>query len=339
MNPTESWQRGSAASAPSGSMGPSAALEDPRIVSAMEEYQVALDAGNPPDRQEFLDRHPDLPPILGECLEGLAFVHEMGPRLQQPGESEAGIALSDAEDIRPEGPLGDFRIVREIGRGGMGVVYEAVQISLGRRVALKVLPFAAAMDPKHLQRFKNEAQAAAHLQHTNIVPVFYVGCERGVHFYAMQYIEGQTLAAIIRELRQQEASETARQSSAADVASALASKLVSGQWVPIKQRHGEAVGLCGAEQPAVPCSTTSPPQRPITPAPTDLTRPIAALSTEPSTKGPGFFRTVGHLGVQAAEALEHAHQLGVVHRDIKPANLLVDVRGNLWITDFGLAHC
>ena len=83
----------------------------------------------------------------------------------------------------------------------MGVVYEAEQISLGRRVALKVLPFAAALDARQLQRFKNEAQAAACLHHTNIVPVFGVGCERGVHYYAMQYIEGQTLAAIIRNLR------------------------------------------------------------------------------------------------------------------------------------------
>jgi eukaryotic-like serine/threonine-protein kinase len=83
----------------------------------------------------------------------------------------------------------------------MGVVYVAQQISLNRQVALKVLPFAAAMDPKQLQRFKNEAQAAAHLHHQNIVPVYGVGCERGVHYYAMQYIDGQTLAATIRGLQ------------------------------------------------------------------------------------------------------------------------------------------
>src|SRR6266487_1541821 len=97
--------------------------------------------------------------------------------------------------------LGDFRILREVGRGGMGVVYEAEQISLGRRVALKVLPFAAALDAKQLQRFKNEAQAAAHLHHQNIVPVYAVGCERGVHYYAMQFIEGRTLKALVVELR------------------------------------------------------------------------------------------------------------------------------------------
>src|SRR6266487_3389880 len=97
--------------------------------------------------------------------------------------------------------LGDFRILREVGHGGMGIVYEAEQLSLGRRVALKVLPFAATMDPKQLQRFKNEALAAAHLDHPHIVDVHGVGCERGVHFYAMRFVEGHTLAEIIDQLR------------------------------------------------------------------------------------------------------------------------------------------
>jgi hypothetical protein len=97
--------------------------------------------------------------------------------------------------------LGDYRILREVGRGGMGVVYEAEQISLNRRVALKVLPFASVLDQKQLQRFKNEARAAASLDHPNIVRVHQIGCERGVHYYAMQYIEGRTLAELIAELR------------------------------------------------------------------------------------------------------------------------------------------
>src|SRR5207237_7572076 len=105
--------------------------------------------------------------------------------------------------------LGDFRIVREVGRGGMGVVYEAEQLSLRRRVALKVLPYAGALDPRALQRFQNEAQAAACLHHTNIVPVHFVGSERGVHFYAMQFIDGQTLAALVRQLRQAERAQEA----------------------------------------------------------------------------------------------------------------------------------
>ena len=104
--------------------------------------------------------------------------------------------------VRPGlGVLGDFHIIREVGRGGMGVVYEAEQLSLRRRVALKVLPFAAAADPRQLQRFKSEAQATALLHHTNIVPVHAVGAERGVHYYAMQFIDGRTLADVISELR------------------------------------------------------------------------------------------------------------------------------------------
>src|SRR5262249_24115250 len=98
------------------------------------------------------------------------------------------------------GTLGDFRILREIGRGGMGVVYEAEQITLGRRVALKVLPVATTMDPRHLQRFQNEARAAASLHHEHIVPVHAVGHERGLHYYAMQFIDGRSLSQVIHDL-------------------------------------------------------------------------------------------------------------------------------------------
>src|SRR5262249_27205529 len=144
--------------------------------------------------EDYARRHPRVAAILRHVL----------PALQMMGSSAPGRSsgrVAGPAEIEPEGPLGDYRIVRELGRGGMGGGYQAGQISLGREVALKVLPFAAALDARQLQRFKNEAQAAAHLHHTNIVPVYGVGCERGVHYYAMQYIEGQTVAAIITELR------------------------------------------------------------------------------------------------------------------------------------------
>ena len=179
---------------------PAVAVDDPRVIRAVEEYLASLETGPAPDRQEFLARYPEIAAALAKCLHGLEFVHGVAPQLSEACPRQLP---SSAPEIQPEGPLGDLRIVREVGRGGMGVVYEAVQISLGRRVALKVLPFAAAMDSKQLQRFKNEAQAAAHLHHTNIVPVFGVGCERGVHYYAMQFIEGQTLAQVIADFRLQ----------------------------------------------------------------------------------------------------------------------------------------
>src|SRR5262249_6036763 len=134
-------------------------------------------------------------------------------RLSEPDGLEEVIDPGPAEPM-VAGPLGDYRLLREVGRGGMGVVYEAEQLSLGRRVALKVLPFAAALDARQLQRFKNEAQAAAHLHHPNIVPIHAVGVERGVHFYAMQLIEGQSLAALIRGLRQAEGREPADEATA-----------------------------------------------------------------------------------------------------------------------------
>ena len=119
-------------------------------------------------------------------------------RIQNSERATADSALHPPHSALPT--LGDYRIIREVGRGGMGIVYEAEQLSLRRRVALKVLPFASALDPRQLQRFHNEALAAASLHHEHIIPVFAVGSERGVHFYAMQFIDGCTLADVITEL-------------------------------------------------------------------------------------------------------------------------------------------
>jgi WD40 repeat protein/serine/threonine protein kinase len=292
---------------------PTGGVDDPRLVQALEEYRSALDAGRRPDRQAFLARHPEIAEALADCLDGLEFVHAVAPELSQDGASALPDPSASAAAILT-GTLGDFRILREVGRGGMGVVYEAEQISLGRRVALKVLPFASAMDAKQLQRFKNEAQAAAHLQHQHIVPVYYVGCERGVHFYAMPFIEGQTLAKVIADLRLQ----------IADL-----EKNAGG-------RHEPLAGQATQDHPPARCD----PQSQICNLQFEMaaTVPTAGLSTERSTRSAAFFRTVANLGVEAAEALEHAHQMGVIHRDIKPGNLMVDAGGHLWVTDFGLAR-
>ena len=159
----------------------------------MDEYLERANRGERPDIDEYAKRHPELADVIRKMLPALE-VMQASDGLEETGEQQT------SDEIRPDGPLGDFQIVRELGRGGMGVVYAARQISLGRTVALKVLPFAAAMDDRQLQRFKNEAQAAACLHHAHIVPVFGVGCERGVHYYAMQLIEGQTLATVIAEV-------------------------------------------------------------------------------------------------------------------------------------------
>jgi WD40 repeat protein/serine/threonine protein kinase len=299
----------------------------------LDEYAEQLARGVQPSVEEYASRYPQLGGVLRLTLPALEAVRRSSAvESPQRAEESSDVGTPDAERR-----LGEFRINREIGRGGMGIVYEAIQTSLGRRVALKVLPFATAMDSKQLQRFKTEAQAAAQLHHTNIVPVYAVGCERGVHYYAMQYIEGHTVAALIRELRRLAGLEPADPSASVAPASSLASELASGRWAPAKPKGGELVRSFGREQPTGPYLIAPPHDRATAPA-ADATPPVAALPTERSGSSPAFFRTVAHLGVQAAEALEHAHGKAIIHRDIKPANLLLDLESNLWITDFGLAR-
>jgi serine/threonine protein kinase len=172
---------------------------DPRLTDAVEQFRTALLAGQRPDPREFCASFPDLAGPLAECLEALNFLHAAGPSLSDTC-SVSRERPPRPREVRLGELLGDFRIEREVGRGGMAVVYAAEQISLGRRVALKVLPFAADTDPRRLQRFQNEARAAGCLHHPHIVPVYAVGCEAGIHFYAMQLIEGLTLADLIGNL-------------------------------------------------------------------------------------------------------------------------------------------
>lgn len=261
--------------------GPDDLDDDPRILAVSRDYLAELEAGRHPDRQSYLSRYPELAGALSECLDGIDLAQSLRPEPPTP----SAIEFSGK-------PVGDFQILNEIGRGGMGVVYEAVQLSLGRRIALKVLPFAAALDAKQLQRFKNEAHAAAQLHHSNIVPVYAVGCERGVHFYAMQLIHGRPLSAVIQEFRG-EPIENAESGPLATTVISPQDKTIVGSEVRTSQR---------------------------------------------SRHDRQSFRTAARISMQVAEALEYAHESGVVHRDIKPANLLIDSRGSVWITDFGLAH-
>jgi hypothetical protein len=173
------------------------ATDHAELAAVLDAYLAALEAGHAPNPEALLADHARIADRLRACLAGLRLVKGGAQGLE--GAGRAG----EPAEVRAGTPLGDFRLLREVGRGGMGVVYEAEQLSLGRRVALKVLPFAGALDARQLQRFKNEAQAAAHLQHQNIVPVHFVGCDRGVHYYAMQFIDGRTLAAVIAQLRRE----------------------------------------------------------------------------------------------------------------------------------------
>jgi WD40 repeat protein/serine/threonine protein kinase len=283
------------------------AERDGRLGEVLAAWIEEVEAGRSPDRGEWLARHPEFAAELAEYFDAQKDVQGAAAPLREAAQAAAGAA--------PMGEtLGDFRILREVGRGGMGIVYEAEQISLGRRVAVKVLPMAATLDPRQLQRFHNEARAAACLHHPNIVPVHFVGSERGVHFYAMQFIDGQPLSGVIAELQRR--SERDRAQGAACAAGP-----------PTTPYASDAAGA--------PTTPYAPGME--TPPSAAATAPVALLSTEGGARSREHFRRVAELMAQAAEALDHAHQMGVVHRDVKPGNLLLDDHGHLWVADFGLA--
>lgn len=330
---------------------------DPFEVLA-DEYVARLRRGEEPPIEEYAGRDPALAEKVRDLFPTIAEVERLKRRKDT---SARGIAPDDGPPLER---LGDFRIVREIGRGGMGVVYEAEQESLGRRVAIKVLPRSLLPDAKHAQRFEREARTVARLHHTNIVPVFGVGREDGHRYFVMQYIDGVGLDEVIDEVRRVAAgagdadagaeggpSLTERAARASKIAQALASGTLERE-VPVESglssegSRPEREGSTGAARPASPSEPTARipgrvgsgasqasgggEARSGTPRPPDLAAPKGRLST-------GYFRCVARIGLQAASALHYAHAQGTLHRDVKPANLLLDARGFVWVTDFGLA--
>jgi serine/threonine protein kinase/tetratricopeptide (TPR) repeat protein len=283
--------------------------DDPRVASILAAYLAELEAGGHPSRDDLLERHPDLARALADCLDVVEFVHSAA----RTG-SLIGPVQPPEDALPPDTMLGEYRLVREIGRGATGIVYEAEQISLERRVALKVLSGSAALDPMKLQRFQVETQALAQLHHPHIVPIFAVGSERGTYHYSMQYIDGTTLADVIHQVRR------SGQGPGRELQGRPSSS-VTGQ--PPRGRASSPLGHSsnGTSHGALSLSRSG------------------LTSSSPSSSGAGgAFRPLARLAIQAAEALDHAHAMGILHRDIKPSNLLVDATGNLWVTDFGLAR-
>jgi serine/threonine protein kinase/WD40 repeat protein len=300
-----------------------------------EEFVERYRRGERPDISEYCARLPEHAAEIRDLFPALVMMENIAPEEtvargppDVPGPAERG-------DL-PE-RLGDYRILREVGHGGMGVVYEAEHVALGRHVALKVLPFHVAKVPHALERFRREARAAAKLHHSNIVPVFEVGEAGDVKFYAMQFIPGQSLDGVLEEVRRLRTAAAALPAGGELNVETASTRLEATDSLrrpagPAKDETTTiAVGLLEGHRTA--------------PVPADLPTSSSAaalrgqsdLSTLSGAHPQQYYASVARIGIQVADALAYAHDRGVVHRDIKPSNLLLDLAGTVWITDFGLA--
>jgi WD40 repeat protein len=170
------------------------------MARALEEYLAAAEVGHPPPREEFLARYPDLARDLDACLAALRMLaHAAVPPPQSTPTNGRDTAAPGAAP--PLGTLGDYDLLEELGAGGMGRVYKARQRSLDRMVALKVLRAGAPATEADRLRFRTEAEAAARLDHPNIVPVYEVGVHEGQPYIVERYVEGGPLSRHLERFR------------------------------------------------------------------------------------------------------------------------------------------
>lgn len=278
-----------------------------------EDYLNRRRCGEDITVDQFAEMHPDFADEIRQTLPAIVALEQFKICQRSSSSPAQSIDLQLGETDQ----LGDFRIVQELGRGGMGVVFEAEQKTLGRRVAVKVFPRKKLTDQVDLDRFHREAKTAAGLHHTNIVQVFGFGQQDDLHYYVMQRIVGIPLDQLSQPSVKEPRSTRATHCREA----------VSPSSPTLTLRAGET-----DTERALPKVSA-----------TDLEEfdPHSATTFDWESHAIGHGRSewqaVADIGIQVASALAHAHAQGVLHRDIKPSNLLLDAQGTVWVTDFGLA--
>ncbi len=297
------------------------------VLDLAEEFLERYRMGERPGLKEYVDRHPDLAGEIREVFPAMAMMENIAIQDDSLVGERTGVAVErpGRVDSRLPAQIGDFRIIREIGHGGMGVVYEAEQVALGRHVALKVLLPQVVRDARQRLRFEREARAAARLHHTNIVPVFGVGEDDGTAYYVMQYIPGLGLDAVIEEIEQliraavaawrRRRPTTAAERRRGDVSVVdVARSMLTGQFHPaVTGPTSGGPSLESTLADGSPDATDAGTSREVSaaPRPSDPSHhsssallPGAGAEGHSGRDGKGeYWRSVARVGVQVAEAL------------------------------------
>lgn len=276
---------------------PTTSSRDPVELLASE-FLEALRGDQSPDIEAYVKKYPEHADQIRELFPVLAALEDWKAYRERTSFEHRSIETLTNEIF------GKFCIVREVGRGGMGIVFEAREQSTARRVAIKVIPY---LESKRLREcFEREARTAARLRHNHIVPVYAYGRQDGLSYYVMRLIEGVGLDWLIRHLA---------------IEGSVLPKQISTQFAT----HADGGRL------------QSESARPTVPSTTEFTTLRESSSFASGLRCDSWLE-FARIGAQAAHALHYAHTRGTLHRDIKPANLLMDPEGRIWMTDFGLAH-
>ena len=287
---------------------------DPHLDDFAEEFSRQVRSGQMPSPEKIIEEFPELSEEMLGFVETLSLLEEAGFQHRTRGPSPSFADASGQRWAR----VGGFRLIREINRGGMGIVYEAEQEALQRRVAIKVLPSNPMRSETQLSRFKREGMAIARLHHSHIVPVFGTGEQNGVHYCVMQYIEGCSLDRLIRLLRREFSFSEDDRDPSIDMASHDSSGSECSSLEAMR-------GLLLDEDSSTEASHDK------------NADPIVNVAKEQRRRPRAFWTNVARIGADMADALCHAHGQGVLHRDVKPGNLLMDKSGHVWLADFGVA--
>ena len=285
------------------------------LEGVVDEFTQRLRSGELPSITEYQEKYPELKSELEDLLASVAMIEQLKPSATEPTSQRPSL-----DEVSKLQQIGSYTVVGEVGRGGMGIVFEAIHESLGRRVAIKVMPTPLVNSAQHVQRFEREAKAAAKLHHTNIISVFGFGEGDGFHYYVMDLVDGRTLGEVVVGLT--DSFPISQPETAWSVGETRIADLRETPFTESAEKPSEEFSLSD--------ETRTGQQHSGSQKGSELDPPAKKVSSR-------HFRWAARIGANIADALSYAHQANILHRDIKPSNIILDRKGVVWITDFGLA--